>query len=59
MDTIHQWLSDTSISVLNRFLPFLLILLAGVIIIRVLTKLVSKMLTDAYQGLRKQFLMEG
>ena len=45
MDTIHQWLSDISISALDRFLPFLLILLAGVIIIRVLTKLVSKMLS--------------
>ncbi len=44
MDKILNWLSDTGIAALNRALPFLLILLAGTIIIKIITKIVNKML---------------
>ncbi len=45
MEKFQNWLSDTGISALNRILPFLLILLIGIIVIRIITKLVGKMLT--------------
>lgn len=45
MDKIRQWLSDTGIAALDRILPFVLILLLGVIVIRIVAKLVSKMLS--------------
>ena len=41
MDKILNWLADVG---LNRVLPFLLILLGGLIVIKIVTKLVSKML---------------
>ena len=44
MEKILNWLSDTGIAALNRALPFLLILLAGTIVIKIITKIVNKML---------------
>ncbi len=44
MDKILNWLSDTGITALNRALPFVLILLIGGIVIRIVNKIVSKML---------------
>ena len=44
MEKLLNWLSDTGIAALNRFLPFLLILLTGIIIIRIITKVVNKAL---------------
>ena len=44
MEKILNWLSDTALSALGRVIPFLLILLAGMIAIRIITKIVNKML---------------
>ena len=44
MDKILNWLSDTGINTLNRVLPFLLILLGGFVVIRIINKIVDKVL---------------
>ena len=44
MDKFVNWLSDTGLNALNRVLPFLLILVGGAIVIRIVTRLVNKML---------------
>lgn len=44
MEKLLNWLSDTGIAALNRILPFVLILLAGTIVIRIITNVVNKML---------------
>ena len=44
MDKILNWLSATGIAALNRALPFVLILLVGMIIIRIIMTIVKKML---------------
>lgn len=45
MEKLLNWLSDTGIAALNRILPFVLILLAGSIVIRIVTSIVNKMLS--------------
>lgn len=44
METITNWLSSVGISALNRILPFVLILLAGLLIIRIVTKIIERLL---------------
>lgn len=41
LEKITNWLSDTGINALNSVLPFVLILLAGMIIIRIIMKIVN------------------
>ncbi len=47
MDKILNWLSDTGIAALNRLLPFLLIVVVGMIIIRIVMAIVKKMLSKS------------
>ena len=47
MDKILNWLSNTGINALNRLLPFLLILFGGLIVIRIVGKIVDKLLRKA------------
>lgn len=44
MDNVINWLSGTGINVLNRILPCLLILCGGMIVIRIVSKIVDKLL---------------
>ncbi len=44
LESILNWLKDTGLGALNRFLPFVLILLAGLIVIRILMTIVRKAL---------------
>ena len=46
MEKILNWLSDTGFEALNRFLPFLLILFGGLIVIRIISKIVEKLLQN-------------
>jgi small conductance mechanosensitive channel len=47
MDKFLNWLTDTGFAALNRFLPFLLILLAGVVVIRIIKAIVKKVLAKS------------
>ena len=44
MDKFLNWLTDTGYAALNRFLPFLLILVVGMIVIRIVKTIVRKVL---------------
>ncbi len=44
MDKFLNWLTDTGYAALNRFLPFLLILVVGMIVIRIVKAIVRKVL---------------
>ena len=44
MNQLTNWLSNTGIAALNRILPFLLILLGGLVAIRIITKIVNRIL---------------
>ena len=44
MNNLLNWLANTGLNALNRVLPFLLILAGGILVIRIATKLVDKLL---------------
>ncbi len=44
LEKLTNWLSDTGISALNRLLPFLLILLVGIIVIRIVMTIINRAL---------------
>ena len=46
-DNITAWLPDMRTTVVNRFLPFLLILIAGIFIIKIVMKIVNKALSKS------------
>ncbi len=47
MDKILNWLSDTGIAALNRLLPFLLILVVGIVVIRIVMAIINKLLAKS------------
>ena len=47
IEKIQNWLASTGIEALDRVLPFLLILFAGLIIIRIVMKIVAKILAKS------------
>jgi small conductance mechanosensitive channel len=47
MDKFINWLSDTGISALSRLLPFLLILIGGIILIRIAKSIIKRVLAKS------------
>ena len=47
MEKFLNWLTDLGLGALNRFLPFLLILLVGMIIIRIISSIINKALSKS------------
>ena len=47
MDKFVNWLSDTGISALSRLLPFLLILIGGMILIRIVKSIIKRVLAKS------------
>jgi small conductance mechanosensitive channel len=47
MDQFINWLSDTGISALSRLLPFLLILIGGIILIRIAKSIIKRVLAKS------------
>ena len=45
LDMIKNWLNATANTALGRFIPFLLILLVGLIVIRIVAAIVNKALS--------------